>query len=434
MNPSPRETVSPVSGPLTADLSVPGDKSISHRLLILGALAEGTTEITGLSDSHDVISTLHCLKQLGVDIEVKKPGHVLVRGAGPTSLRPSPTPLDCGNSGTTLRLLMGVLASRPFSTTLTGDASLQRRPMKRVASPLERMGARISLTSRDRAPLTIEGRTLKAIDHELPVASSQIKSALLLAGLCAEGTTRLSGRIDSRDHSERLLRQFGATLRVSHGIVEIEGGQTLSAVRLHVPGDPSSAAFWAAAAAIIPGSKIQLRGISLNPTRTGFLGILRRMGASVTETVTQEIPEPTGDVTVCGQGLSGVEIQPSEVPWVIDELPLVAVLGAVARGTTRVTGAAELRLKESDRISAMVENLRASGARIDSLEDGFVIEGISRLKGGVQVSSFDDHRVAMAMAIGSLAAENPVEISGASCTAISYPDFFPVLRRLTGLS
>ncbi|MGE4158522.1 MAG: 3-phosphoshikimate 1-carboxyvinyltransferase [Planctomycetota bacterium] len=428
------ETVSPCSGPLKGTLAMPGDKSISHRALILGAMAEGLTEIRGLSDSLDVQSTIRCLEPWGVEIVTLKPGLHHVKSRGCHALKPQATEFDCGNSGTTLRLLMGLLASRPFTSTLTGDASLQRRPMRRVANPLERMGARISLTRGDFAPLTISGGPLQGLEYELPVASSQVKGALLLAGIQAEGITRLTGRIDSRDHTERLLPHFGATLRKGPGSVEVQGGQRLHASLVQVPGDPSSAALWAAAAALLPGSKVRITGVSLNPTRTGFLEVLRRMGARVVEEITDHDPEPIGHVTVIHQELRGVDIRPSEVPDLIDELPLVAVLGSMARGPTRVTGAGELRVKESDRIDAMVENLRACGAHIHALEDGFVIDGSDRLKGGVSVASHDDHRVAMAMAICALGTEKPLRIDGASCTSISYPEFFPQLHRMTGLS
>jgi 3-phosphoshikimate 1-carboxyvinyltransferase len=406
---------------------IPGDKSISHRTLVLGALARGRTEIAGLLEAGDVRSTARCLRALGIAIE-REGESTFVDGGGGFSA-PNGV-LDCGNSGTTLRVLMGVLAGAGVEATLTGDASLRRRPMRRVAEPLGRMGARIELTDGDLAPVTVRAARLRGIDHALPVASAQVKTALLLAGLAAEGRTRLTGEIRSRDHTERLLPHFGAAITVTPDAIEVEGGQTLRAARLVVPGDPSTAAFWMAAACLVPGGRVEIENVSLNPTRTGFLEALRRMGAAISVAVTAEAPEPVGRVRVEHGPLRAVEIGAAEVPSLIDELPILAVLASRAEGTTVVTGAAELRVKESDRIEALAANLRALGGRVETRPDGFAVEGGARLR-GARVDSFGDHRIAMAFGVAGLAAEGETTIDGAACVDISCPGFFATLRDLT---
>jgi 3-phosphoshikimate 1-carboxyvinyltransferase len=411
---------------------IPADKSTSHRALILAALAKGKSSIVNLLQGEDVLSTLNCLKSLGISVADKK-NHIFITGS-PLSV-PS-TALDCGNSGTTLRLLMGVLASQSFSTILAGDPSLSRRPMGRVALPLRTMGASIELTNAEFAPLKIQGNPeLKAIDYTLPIASAQLKSALLLAGLSAEGTTHLSGKIDSRDHSERLLTHFGVLLKKEGGILSIHGGQSLSARDLKIPGDPSSAAYWIALALLTPNATLEFSDILLNPYRTGFLRVLKRMGAKIETEVTEELPDLVGKIRVSTSSLNGTVIDASEIPSVIDELPLLSMLAAFAEGKTEIQGASELRLKESDRIEATATNLRAMGAEVQTSPTGLTIFGKDptqshgRLK-GARISSFGDHRIAMTFAIAGLAATGKTEIEGCECVAISYPHFFETLREV----
>ena len=410
--------------------AIPGDKSISHRGLIFGGLAEGRTEIEGILDSEDVRSTARCLRAMGVTIE-QVGARTLVDGAGARGLRSPTEALDCGNSGTTMRVMMGVLAGRDLRARLFGDASLARRPMRRVAEPLRKMGARIELTGGDRAPVDVEGTRLSGVDHELAIASAQVKTAILMAGLCADGVTRIGGEIDSRDHTERMLADFGVRVVREDGRLAIAGGQRLVAARVSVPGDPSTAAFWMGAAAIVPGGAVELREVSLNPTRTGFQRVLERMGAAVEAEVTSTGAEPVGRVRVHAAGLRGVHVTAAEVPSLIDELPLLAVIASQAQGRTLVEGAEELRVKETDRIEAVATNLRAMGCPIEVRPDGFAIDGPCRLRGAT-LASFDDHRIAMAFAVAGLVADGATTIEGAECVAISYPGFFPALRELTG--
>ena len=354
---------------------LPGDKSISHRALLIGALAHGTTRVTGLLDSGDVRSTARCLAQLGVTIETE--GAVTSVTGG--RLAAPARALDCGNSGTTLRSLVGVLASQPFASTLTGDDSLVRRPMKRVAQPLREMGARIELTREEHAPLNVRGGALHGIEHRLPVASAQLKTALLLAALSAEGVTTLTGELHSRDHTERMLRHFGVDLSTDSEGVSLRGGQRVSARELDVPGDPSTAAFFVAAASLVDGADVRMENLSLNPTRIGFLDVVRRMGGRIELEATATDPEPVGRARVRSASLRGVRVTAAEVPLMIDELPLLAVLATQAHGVTEVFGAEELRVKESDRLAALAHNLTAMGADVEVRTDGFRIEGPLRL-------------------------------------------------------
>lgn len=409
--------------------AVPGDKSISHRGLIFGALAEGRTEVSGLLESDDVQSTARCLQQLGVRI-ARDGGRTLIDGIGERGFSSPADVLDCANSGTTMRTLMGVLAGAGVTATMTGDASLVRRPMKRVAEPLRLMGARFDLTDGDFAPLTVRSAKLHGIEYRLKTASAQIKTAIILAALSAEGTTVLSGEIHSRDHTERMLGHFGISLSATKEAIVIGGGQQLRAAPVRVPGDPSTAAFWMGAASIIPGARIELDDISLNPSRIGFLRALQRMGADIAIEVTTERPEPVGRVIAMPGALRGVKISADEVPALIDELPLLAVLATQAHGVTEVEGAEELRVKESDRIEAMAVGLRAMGAEIEVREDGYRIEGPQKLK-GADIQSFDDHRIAMAFSIAGLVAEGSTTIHGADCVGISYPGFYRTLSELT---
>ena len=412
-------------------MRVPGDKSISHRALFLGALATGRTTIRGLAPGGDCRSTRACLSALGVAIGDSRGPHGTVwhvEGRGLGGLVPPSAPLDAGNSGTTARFLMGVLAGQRFTATLTGDASLSRRPMERVADPLRLMGARIDTTG-GCLPVRVAGGPLRAIAYEMPISSAQVKSALLLAGLHADGVTVVTEPQQTRDHTERALATFGAGISVEALRVSVAGRQPLAAADITVPGDPSSAAFWAAAAAGIPGGSVVIDGVSVNPSRTSFLRILERMGARVGVRL-DELPgaEPQGVVTVRHESLQAVEIQPFEVPGLIDELPALAAL-ATHGGGLSVTGAAELRVKESDRIAALVAGLRALGADVEEFSDGFRVSGARRLAGGV-ADAAGDHRLVMAFAVAALGARGDSLIRGAESVTISYPGFFETLERL----
>ncbi len=408
---------------------IPGDKSISHRMLMFGALAHGKTHITNLLESADVRSTRGVLEALGVPI-TDAGDTVIVHGHGPEAWRAAGAVLDCGNSGTTMRLMAGILAAQPFKSRLDGDASLRSRPMRRVAEPLRALGAQLELGPGDRAPLVISGGRLTGARYDLPLPSAQVKSALLLAALGADGETVVGGELGGRDHTERLLWHFGADLKVN-GTLRLRGGQRLRAADLRVPGDPSSAAFWLAAASIVPGAAVQLHGVGINPTRMGFVRVLNRMGANITVSRSHAECEPVGTLVAEFATLRGTTIGADEVPALIDELPLIAVLATYATGITEVRGAKELRVKESDRIEAIAENLRAMGAQVETLDDGFRIAGPQRLHGAA-IKSYGDHRIAMACAIAALGASSPTTIDDAGCVAISYPGFFATLRYLTG--
>jgi 3-phosphoshikimate 1-carboxyvinyltransferase len=412
----------------------PGDKSISHRYAMLAAIADGQTVIHGYSTGADCASTLGCLRALGVDIEelgrdARAGLQLRVQGMGIRGLEPPSGVLDAGNSGSTMRMLAGILAAHPFATTLDGDASLRRRPMRRIMVPLERMGAR--LTAQDgRPPLTIEGtRALTAIDFQPDVPSAQVKSAVLLAGLHADGLTRVTEPLSTRDHTERALEAFGAEVKRAGRSVAIQGGQRLIGGVRRIPGDMSSAAFWMVAAAALPGSEITIEEVGLNPTRTGIIDVLKRFGAEIRVAQGPDHgDEPYGTVTVTFGELRPTEVRAEEVPGVIDELPVLAAL-ATHGGALKVTGAQELRVKESDRISALAEGLRAMGAEIDEAPDGFHVHGGRRLTGG-SVDAKNDHRLAMAFAVAALGASGPTVINDAGAAAVSYPQFFSVLESL----
>jgi len=406
--------------------TLPGDKSISHRLAILGAMAEGETRIFGFSTAADCASTLRCLAALAADVRLRD-GAVLVAGRGPAALAPPRGVLDAGNSGSTLRMLAGVLAGRPFRCVLDGDDSLRRRPMERVADPLRAMGASVA-TTEGRAPLTIEGGPLRGVAWDLPVPSAQVKTAVLLAGLQAEGETTVREPAPSRDHTERLLAAFGVAVAREGGAVSIRGGQRLRAASMTVPGDVSSAAFLIVAALIRPDSEVRIENVLLNPGRTAFIEVLRRMGAVIETGIERQEPEPTGWIVARSSALRGTEVPPQAVPALIDELPALAVAGAHASGTFTVSGAAELRNKESDRIATLCEGLARMGADVEERADGFIIEGGPRLKGTV-VRSHGDHRIAMALSVAALAAEGATDVADAGCVAVSFPDFYAVLER-----
>jgi len=417
--------------PLRGRLRVPGDKSISHRALIFAAMAEGASRITGLADGDDVRRTRRVLEALGVKIRTAKDGSVTVVGSGAGGLREPEDVLDCGNSGTTLRVMCGVLAGRPMHAVLTGDSSLVRRPMGRVADPLWAMGAAID--GRDggsRAPLSVRGGELRGGRHELPVASAQVKSALVLAGLQAEGVTEIVEPGPSRDHTERMLAAFGApVVRVGDG-VRVEAGAP-SPFELVVPGDPSSAAFFVVAAAITPDSDIVLEDIALNPGRIAFIDVLLRMGADIeVRTTGERAGEPVGELHVRARGLAGTIVAGDETTAVIDEIPALAIAAAFADGITEFNDAGELRIKESDRIGTMEQELTQLGVGVESRADALVVRG-GRPEAAL-FKSHGDHRVAMATAVAANAVEGASTVRGWHAVASSYPGFASDLARLTG--
>jgi 3-phosphoshikimate 1-carboxyvinyltransferase len=412
---------------VTGSISVPGDKSISHRALMLGAIADGATSIRGFLAGDDCLATLEALRLLGVRID-QSASEVRVHGNGAGGLRGTTTPLDLGNAGTAMRLFMGLLAPQPFDSTLYGDASLMRRPMERVADPLRAMGADI-VTSGGRPPVVIHGgRPLQGIDYAMPVASAQVKSALLLAGLYARGRTRVAEPAPSRDHTERMLESFAVQVVREGGAVSVAGGQPLRAARIDVPGDFSSAAFFLVAGALAARRPLVLRNVGVNPTRIGLLEILRRMGADLRIEAHAGGPEPVADIEVRASRLRGIEVPAALVPLAIDELPVFFIAAACAAGESSVRGAAELRVKESDRLAVMSEGLKRLGVEHELLSDGMRIRG-GRLTGGV-VESHGDHRVAMAFAVASVAASGPIEIEDVGNVATSFPGFVELARSI----
>jgi 3-phosphoshikimate 1-carboxyvinyltransferase len=423
---------------VSGELRLLGDKSISHRSLILAAIAHGRSTIRGVLTSEDTESTARVLRALGVAISPLRPV-TTVDGRGLRGLVQPADVLDCGNSGTTARLLLGVLAAHPFSATLVGDASLSRRPMRRVADPLRAMGATIDVQEqRDGLPLTITGASLRSIEWTTPVASAQIKSSILLAGLCGGVPVSIQEPHRSRDHSERMLAALGVQVH-SAAVAEGANRVTLAPIErvpgfdISVPGDPSSAAYFAALSAMADAGAITLRGLVLNPTRTGFIAVLRRMGAQIDIEQRETFGDAAGDLVARpAAGLRGTAIDAHEVPSLIDEIPLLACVAARAHGESTIRGASELRAKESDRIAAVVQNLRALGIETEELQDGMRIVGAAdaRLRG--RVRTFGDHRIAMAFATLGAATGGEIEIDDPSCVAISYPDFWRDLSRLTG--
>ncbi|MBD8898439.1 3-phosphoshikimate 1-carboxyvinyltransferase [Rhodanobacter sp. DHG33] len=410
------------AGPLRGDVSVPGDKSVSHRALMFGALAEGTSCIRGFLEGEDTRATAAVLQQLGVRIETPAEGERVVHGVGLHGLRTSANPLDCGNAGTGMRLLAGLLAGQAFDSTLIGDASLSKRPMRRVTNPLAEMGARID-TQDGLPPLQVRGgQPLHGIRYELPVASAQVKSALLLAGLYAEGETEVIEPHPTRDYTERMLAAFGWPIAFEPGRAKLSGGHALRATDVDVPADFSSAAFFLVAGSIVPGSELRLPAVGLNPRRTGLLEALRLMGADIRiENPRESGGEPVGDLVVRHTPLHGVELPEALVPDMIDEFPALFVAAAVAKGRTVIRGAAELRVKESDRLAAMATGLRVLGITVDETPDGATIHG-GTLAGGT-VESLTDHRIAMSFAVAGLVAQAPVRIDDCRHVATSFPGF-----------
>ena len=424
-------TVSTARRPLRGEISVPGDKSISHRAVMLGALAEGLTEITGFLPGADCLSTIKCMTAMGAEVQTLAPDHVLVRGRGAAGLQEPQDVLDAGNSGTTTRLLTGILAGQNFHSVITGDASIRRRPMDRITVPLRQMGAQISGRQGGRlCPLAIQGAPLRPIHYQSPVASAQVKSSVLLAGLYCDGVTAVTEPLQSRDHSERMLAGFGATVAVDGLTAAVHGRPALRGQRVRVPGDISSAAFFLVAASIVPDSEVVLRGVGVNPTRTGILDILATMGASVRqENLRLEAGEPVADLIVRGAPLQATEVAGAVVPRAIDELPVVAVAALFARGTTVIRDAQELRVKETDRIAALAGELRKLGAVVEERPDGMAIEGGRPLRGAA-VDSHLDHRLAMALAVAALGAAGEVRIAGEESIVVSFPGFSASLATL----
>ncbi len=426
-------------GPLRGTVTVPGDKSISHRSLMFAGLAVGESRIEGLLEGEDVLATAAAMRAMGATIERDADGIWHVAGVGVGGLLQPQTALEMGNSGTSTRLLMGLVASHPITATFTGDASLSKRPMGRVIDPLSAMGAEFTASPGGRLPLTMRGLCpAVAIDYTLPVASAQVKSAVLLAGLNTPGITRVIEPVPTRDHSERMLRGFGAELTVEETpqgrVIAIRGEAELQPQQIAVPGDPSSAAFWMVAASIVPGSDIVIANVGLNPTRTGIITALRMMGADITELNPRSVGgEPVADLQVRHAPLTAIEVPPDLAPSMIDEYPVLFVAAAFASGRTVARGAEELRVKESDRIAAMVAALAPNGVQLEEFEDGLAIHGNGGdlLPGGAQIASKLDHRIAMSMAVAGLGARDAVTIDDASPVATSYPGFFPTLDRLT---
>ena len=416
---------------ISGTVELPGDKSISHRAALLGAVSLEGVRVRNFSDGVDCASTLACLEEAGAAIRQKDAS---LSVSAPSGLQSPPTPLDAGNSGTTARTLCGLLAGRPgLDAVITGDDSLSKRPMLRIVEPLRSAGAVVTGHDGGRTlPLEISGRRLRGATHVLKVASAQVKTALLLAGLSSDEPTTVIEPHPTRDHTERMLSHLGVPFYMDGRSITMAPSKPLKGGEWTIPGDFSSAAFWIVAAAILPDSVVTLPGVGLNPTRTALLRVLERMGLAFTEKPSGLWGgEPAGTVTVHSSGLKGTEVGGAEIPLMIDELPVLAVAAALAEGTTEIRDAMELRHKECDRIVAMARGLSALGAAVTELEDGWRITGPSKLTGGV-VSSYGDHRVAMAMAIAALAADGPVHIDDGDCAAISYPSFFSTLDRLTG--
>ena len=409
---------------------VPGDKSVSHRALIFGAIANGTTRVNGFLRAHDTTATMNCLRELGADI--RDDGHeIVIHGNGWNGLRATNRVLDCGNSGTTMRLMLGVLAGQPFESTLGGDASLSKRPMDRVRIPLSQMGASVvGQGERNVPPITIRGGNLHAIEYQMPVASAQVKSAILLAGLGASGTTTVIEPAPSRDHTEQMLRAFGVEVEQKDNRVSVVGGQNLTATDVAVPGDLSSAAFFFVAGALREDFSVRVLDIGLNPTRTGILDVLRAMGANVTIENERTQGELLGDVTVCGGDLHATDISGALIPRLIDELPVLALLATQCEGTTTIRDAAEMRVKESDRIAVVTRELRKLGANIEETPDGMTIHGPTPLRGAHVVSPPGDHRIAMTLAIASLVCEGETTLENANAVTSSFPNFFELLNEV----
>ena len=417
-------------GVLTGEMRVPGDKSMSHRSIMLGALAQGTSRISGFLEGEDALATLAAFRAMGVEIDGPANGEVIVHGVGLHGLKAPSAPLDLGNAGTGMRLICGLLAGQEFDTQLTGDASLQSRPMGRVIDPLTEMGAKIASADGGRPPLAISGgRQLRGIKYELPMASAQVKSCVLLAGIYSTGRTTVTEPAPTRDHTERMLRGFGYEVNSNGGTISLEGGGKLQACDIDVPADVSSAAFFLVAASIAPGSDIVLTHVGINPTRIGVITILQLMGADITVQNEREVGgEPVADLRVRYAPLKGIEIPLEQVPLAIDEFPALFIAAACAEGRTVLRGAQELRVKESDRIAAMAEGLDTLGVRNEVLDDGIIIDGGPM--GGGEIRTHHDHRIAMSFAVAALRAEDQITVLDCDHVATSFPGFDTMSRTL----
>ena len=418
--------------PLRGELEIPGDKSISHRAIMFGSLANGTTEVTHFLQGADCLSTISCFQKLGIHIE-NTIDKILIHGKGLHGLSAPTDILDCGNSGTTTRLISGILSGQNFTSTLTGDASIQKRPMKRIMDPLHQMGADItSVHNNNCAPLTIKGSKLQGIHYHSPIASAQVKSAILLAGLYADRETRVTEPYVSRNHSEIMLSHFGADIKTEGTTAIIQPEPMLVGQKISVPGDISSAAYFIAAGLLVPGSEIILKNVGINPTRDGILRVAKDMGGNIELlNINTDNGEPTADLLVKFSALHGTTIGGEIIPTLIDEIPIIAIMAAFARGTTIIKDAAELKVKESNRIQVMVDNLKSMGADIESTGDGMIIHGGKDLHGAI-IDSHMDHRIAMSFAIASLLADGHMTILDKNCVDISFPTFYQDLNRLAG--
>jgi len=418
---------------VNGDIRVPGDKSISHRSIMLGSLAQGTTHVQGFLQGEDNLATLQAFRQMGIEIEEKGGGELLIMGKGLHGLSEPENILDCGNSGTTARLMTGLLSGQSFFSVMTGDQYLRKRPMKRVVKPLMEMGARIS--GRDDGslmPLAIQGGGIRPVTYHSPIASAQVKSAIMLAGLYAQGETSVYEPHLSRDHSERMFAYFGADVKPFVGGVTVTGLPDLGAREVVIPGDISSAAFPMVAALITPSSELMIRGVGVNPTRSGIIDILQQMGGQLELLNQREVSgEPVADILVKSSRLKGIEIGGAVIPRAIDEFPVIAVAAAMAEGETKIRDARELRVKETDRIAAVATGLRTLGVAVEEFEEGMTITGTESFTGG-DVDSCGDHRIAMSMAIAGLNSRKPVTISGTECTRTSFPGFWELIHQIAG--
>src|SRR5262245_8552008 len=424
-------TIRPCAG-LSGRVQLPGDKSISHRLAMLGAIAEGDTRITNFAASQDCHSTIACLRLLGIPIGVDKSHRVTIQGRGLLGLRPAGQTLDAENSGSTIRMLAGILSGQNFTTRISGDESLQKRPMRRIMVPLTQMGARIEAFEENYPPLTIHGGNLRAVRYELPVSSAQVKSAVLLAGLYAAGETTVIEPVPTRNHTELALRGFGVEVSTNENRASVRGGQHLHGIETTVPGDVSSAAFLIGAATLVTGSDLLLSNVGLNVGRRAIVDVLVEMGASIEILdYRSEGGEPVADLRVRSAALRGGKVEGAQIPQVIDEVPILSVLATQSEDGMEIRDAGELRVKESDRIRSIVENLRAMGAQVEEFEDGLAIPGRQQLHGAA-IMPYGDHRMAMDIAVAGLVARGEVVIEGAECAGVSFPGFFETLEKLKG--
>ncbi len=433
-HPLQNKTIKPAES-LRGEIIVPGDKSISHRSIMLGSLAEGKTTVNGFLMGEDNLSTWKAFEAMGVEIHQTGPDALEITGVGIDGLKEPGDVLDCGNSGTTMRLMTGLLAGQNFFSVLTGDRYLRKRPMKRVVTPLTAMGAKISgRDGGDKAPLAIQGGGLKPINYASPVASAQVKSAILLAGLSVEGETTVTEPHLSRDHSERMLAAFGADVRPFEGGVSITGRPQLTGQDVSVPGDISSAAFFMVAGLVTPGAELLIRNVGINPTRSGVIDILQAMGGQLQlQDVREQSGEPVADILVRHSQLKGIDIHGDMVPRAIDEFPVISVAAALAEGQTIIRDAEELRVKETDRIDAMISELTKLGAKVEGRPDGMLIDGVEQLEGG-QVTSHGDHRIAMSLAVAALSSRGEVNINDTGCTETSFPGFWELIEKMSAES